>query len=485
MGSRFLNLNLAGGSPQPQYTQKDVTSEKPEVSEERVDRCSQDSITTLSDLAKAVDTPDQTNRAFNFKFIPREKIMFNKNNDFDMKEVESLSDKLLENGLLHNLVALYDEETDKYILESGERRLRAFDLAHERFKDYEDLDDEEYLLYVEHIKEFYINGFPVNVKKAKYQEDTELSEVDEINSELRKYTANIDVRTIDPPARAAYVNKVRGLLERKNRLLHGETATKPTQAQVADATGITERQIRKYEQVEDLIPALKAEFENGNLSINKVPTIAKMSEEEQLVFLDFLQREKNADPAQVKLYMERADRAEKEKLLLREEKDKIESDLEILRANRDEDIEKIIEESKEREHQIREEIAKAEKDKNEKRIISLQQELAEEKESASRMIKDTNNRLEKAQGALSEANQRIQELESQEIGTEQMEELYRVRAELDMNLSFLKNLCSKTLTTLENYKVLADTKDIETVMISFGSIKELKQLVTLINSNDI
>lgn len=481
MGSKFLNLNLSGG--QAQYTQKDVTSEKPEVSEERVDRFSQDSVTTLSNLAKAVDTPDQTIKAFNFKFIPREKIIFNKDNDFDMEEVESLSDKLLENGLLHNLVAFYDEETDKYILESGERRLRAFDLAHERFKDYEELDDKEYLLYVEHIKEFYINGFPVNVKKAKYQDELEMSRVDEIDSNLRKYTANIDVRNFTPQQRAEYTKKVRTLMEEKNRLLYGSIAPKVTQAQVAEATGITERQIRKYEQVEDLIPALKAEFENGNLSISKVPSIAKMSEEEQLVFLDFLQREKNADPAQVKLYMERADRAEKEKLQLREEKNKIESDLELLRANRDDDIEKIIEESKERENQIREEIAKAEKDKNEKRIISLQQELADEKESASRMIKDTNNRLEKAQGELLKANQRIQELESQETGTE-MEELYRVRAELDMNLTFLKNLCSKTLQTLDNYKVLADTKDIETVMISFGNIKELKAAENWIKNYD-
>ena len=99
------------------------------------------------------------------------------------------------------------------------------------------------------------------------------------------------------------------------------------------------------------------------------------------------------------------------------------------------------------------------------------------------MIKDTNNHLEKVQGELSEANQRIQELEIQESGTEQMEELYRVRAELDMNLSFLKKLCSKTLITLENYKELADTKDIDTAMITFGNIKELKELVTLINTN--
>lgn len=478
--ARFMNLNLTGGTGvKPQYTQKDVTSEKPEVSDEKVDKFTQEP-SALANLAKAVDSPEQANRAFNLKFIPRDKIIFNKNNDFNMEQVKSLSAKLLENGLLHNLVALYDEETDKYILESGERRLRAFDLVHERFKDSEDIEDEQYHLYEEHIKDFYINGFPVNVKKTKYQDDIKLNVVDQIDSELRKYTANIDVRTIDPPARAVYVKKVRDLLEQKNKLLHGEEAAKPTQAQVAEATGITERQIRKYDQVAELIPALKAEFDNGNLSINRVPTIAKMSKEEQLVFLEFLQKERNVDPAQVKLYMERAERAEKEKLELKEEKEQIEVNLKEIRANRDAEIDKILEDSKAKEELIRNEIAKAEKEKNEGRIIKLQKELADEKESASRMIKDTNHRLEKAQNELSDANQRIQELENQETDTEQMEELYRIRAELDMNISFLISLCGKTLASLKSYTVLADGEDIKKITEKLGNIKELKQLVSML-----
>jgi len=480
--SKFLNLNLAGSSPK--YTQKDVISEKPEVSEERVDRFNRDSTSALSGLAKAVDVSETPSKAFNFKLIPREKLMFNKNNDFPMDEVDELSEKILTNGLLHNLAALYDSDLDKYILESGERRLRACDLAHNRFRDrVESAEvDPQYLLYVEHIKDFYIYGFPVNVKRPKYQEDEELVKVDEIDSDLRKYTANIDVRTFSAQQRATYTQRVRLLLEEKSRLLYGDGAPKVTQAQVAEATGISERQVRKYDAVNELIPALKAEFENGRLSINKVPTIAKMSEEEQLVFLEFLQRERNVDPVQIKLYMERAERAEKEKLELKEEKEQIESDLEKLRANRDDEIDRILGESKEREEKIRKEIAKAEKEKNEERITKLQAELADEKDSASRMIKDTNKRLETAQGALLEANQRIQELENQKPDTEQMEELYRVRAELDMNLSFLRNFCSKTLSTLENYKFLAATEDIETFMVTLGSIKELKQLTALMES---
>lgn len=477
---KFLNLNLAGGSPQ--YTQKDVTTEKPEKSEERVDKFNQDCTTELSDLAKAVDTQEQSNKAFNFKFIPREKIVFNENNDFNIEDVENLSAKLLENGLLHNLVALYNEETDKYILESGERRLRAFDLVHQRYENFKNIEDEEYLLYVEHIKDFYIHGFPVNVKKNKYQDEMELSRIDEIDSNLRKYTANIDVRTFTPQQRADYTQKVRTLMEEKNRLVYGEHAPKVTQTQVAEATGITERQVRKYEQVQDLIPALKVEFEHGKLSINKVPTIAKMSEEEQLVFLDFLQREKNADPAQVKLYMERAERAENEKILLKEEKEQIESELEEIRVNKNEEIDKIIAESKAKELQIREEIAKADKEKNEDRVIKLQKELADEKESASRMIKETNSRLEKAQGAIIKANQRIQELESQEQNTEQIEELYRARAEFDMNFSFMRNLCSKLITSIENYKAVADMEAIKQVSEKTYSLKELKRLLALMES---
>lgn len=482
MANRFLNLNLTGEKPEPKYTGKDVEAEKPEVSKEKIEQFHFDS-TALSDLAKAVESSEQnsSNKAFNIKFIPREKIAFNDSNDFNMEDVESLSTKLLENGLLHNLVALYDEETDNYILESGERRLRAFDLAHERFKNFEDTENKEYQLYEEHIKDFFIHGFPVNVKKAKYQEE-ELSRVDEIDSDLRKYTANIDVRTYTPQQRAEYTQKVRALMEEKNQLLYGHNAPKVTQSQIAEATGITERQIRKYEQVQELIPALKAEFEHGNLSINRVPTIAKMSEEEQLVFLDFLQKEKNADPAQVKLYMERAEKAEMEKRKLIEEKEQIESDLESIRANRDEEIDRILKESKDKEQKIRNEIEKAEKEKNEERIIKLQKELADEKQSASRMITDTNSRLEQTQNALSEAKQRIQELESQEPDIEQMEELLRARAELDMNFSFLKNICSKLIMNIESYKIVADIEDIKQVAEMTLSMIELKKLLALIES---
>lgn len=479
--NKFLNLNLAGDKPQ--YTQKDVTSEKPEVSEEKVDSYDQNSITTLSSLAKAIDPPEKTNKAFNFKFIPREKLVFNKNNDFNMHEVKELSTKILENGLLHNLAALYDSDTDAYILESGERRLRACDLAHEHFKDFENKTAKEYVQYLENVRDFYVNGFPVNVKKPKYQEDEKLSEVDNIDSELRKYTANIDVRTFTAPERATYIQKVKELLEKKNKLLYGEQAPETTMAQVAAAAGITERQGRKYEAINELIPALKAEFENGNLSINKVPTIAKMSEAEQLVFLDFLQHKGNIDPAQVKLYMERADRAEQEKLELKEEKEQIESDLEEIRASRDAEIDQILEESKAKEQRIRDEIAKAEKEKNEDRIVKLQKELADEKDSASRMIKDTNNRLEKSQNALSEANQRIQQLENKETNMGQIEELHRVRAELDMNLSFLINLCGKTLESLESYKTLAEDEDVEAITEKI--MKELQGFIAVVGDHDV
>ena len=70
---------------------------------------------------------------FNFKRIPREKIIFNENNDFSMENIEELANSLLKNGLEHNLTGHYDDDRDLYILESGERRIRALDLLNSKF----------------------------------------------------------------------------------------------------------------------------------------------------------------------------------------------------------------------------------------------------------------------------------------------------------------------------------------------------------------
>ena len=100
----------------------------------------------------------------------------------------------------------------------------------------ETLSENQQELYRQNIAPLFENGFPVNVKKAKHQdEDEEHQRLDTIDSELRKYTTNIDTRDYTAQERASYIQKIRKLMEERNRLLYGEKAPAPTQAELAAA----------------------------------------------------------------------------------------------------------------------------------------------------------------------------------------------------------------------------------------------------------
>ena len=113
---KFNNLNLMAGVKKPEFTGKDVESEKIIQTEEKVDY--KDTVETLGHQVN-LNRKEDMNTAFNFKFIPREKIVFNPNNDFDMENIDEMADSILNFGMQHNFVALYNDDNDTYILESG------------------------------------------------------------------------------------------------------------------------------------------------------------------------------------------------------------------------------------------------------------------------------------------------------------------------------------------------------------------------------
>ena len=79
----------------------------------------------------------QAKAQYNFKYIPKEKIIPNpKNEQYSQDGIEALKESILVNGLRHNLSVLYDAETDLYRLISGERRYHA--ICHMTDKEYRD-----------------------------------------------------------------------------------------------------------------------------------------------------------------------------------------------------------------------------------------------------------------------------------------------------------------------------------------------------------
>jgi len=222
---------------------------------------------------------------FNFKRIPREKIIFNENNDFSMENIEELANSLLKNGLEHNLTGHYDDDRDLYILESGERRIRALDLLNSKFgsvtriNELPESEQENFILFRSNILPLLVEGIPFKVNSfSKEHNDENGNRLDEIRSELRKYATNLDVRQFTPKERSEYISKVKKLLEEEASLLGKNKVTKD---EIADAIGISRRQLHKYELLDSLIPKFKELFENKKLRIEAVSTLSGLTEEEQ------------------------------------------------------------------------------------------------------------------------------------------------------------------------------------------------------------
>lgn len=222
---------------------------------------------------------------FNFKRIPREKIIFNENNDFSMENIEELANSLLKNGLEHNLTGHYDDDRDLYILESGERRIRALDLLNSKFgsvtriNELPESEQENFILFRSNILPLLTEGIPFKVNSfSKEHNDENGNRLDEIRSELRKYATNLDVRQFTPKERSEYISRVKKLLEEEASLLGKNKVTKD---EIADAIGISRRQLHKYELLDSLIPRFKELFENKKLRIEAVSTLSGLTEEEQ------------------------------------------------------------------------------------------------------------------------------------------------------------------------------------------------------------
>ena len=75
---------------------------------------------------------------YNFKYIPKEKIVSNpKNEMYTQDGIEALKESILINGLRHNLSVLYNPDNDTYRLVSGERRYHA--ITNMSDKEYNDI----------------------------------------------------------------------------------------------------------------------------------------------------------------------------------------------------------------------------------------------------------------------------------------------------------------------------------------------------------
>lgn len=253
---------------------------------------------------------------FNFKFIARDQIEFNSNNSFEQKDIDKLADSILNLGLIHNLEATYDEEKDKYILDSGERRTRALDSLFERFNEENIQKEPDNLiaLFNKNISGFK-KGYPVNVKRVS----EETSKLDMIDAELRLIAANIEVRDDDSIKRLENISKYKSLLQQKNVLLPADSQIN-INAYIAEKEEISERQVRKYNNVLSLIPELQELFKTGDVTLSDSPSLAKLTESEQLEIANLIA---SGQKLNAKEYQILKDKSEELSLVISEQEEQI------------------------------------------------------------------------------------------------------------------------------------------------------------------
>lgn len=188
----------------------------------------------------------------------------NSKNSYPIEEVESLAKSILEYGLQQNLVVIYSAEEDKYILETGHRRVTALDMLIDQYSAYENKNSPEYLLYEKNVAP-YEKGYPCKVTyledgiKYDFDENADLSIVPEsvIDSEIRLYITNEEVRTRTPAQTAQAVARLKQLYAAKNSAKnHSEKVN--INERLADDLKISSRQVAKYNAATHLIPELQS-----------------------------------------------------------------------------------------------------------------------------------------------------------------------------------------------------------------------------------
>ena len=199
---------------------------------------------------------------------------------------------------------------------------------------------------------------------------------------------------------------------------------------------------------------MKAEFEAGNISINKVPGIAALPEEEQMIFLNLLQSGKSIELDQIKLYKNQLELNEQEKKAALEEKERLEEELERVKNSNEKKLKEVQEEIAQKEEYIRDEIKRAEQQKNENRIVKLQEELKNEKLSSTRLYNQTNQELEQTKKALEEANSRLKGIEEKE---KMGEKALTVKARMLSQLNMIGDLVGKFMSAYDEYQSYATT----------------------------
>lgn len=314
---------------------------------------------------------------YNFKYIPFEKIKPNKlNNDFPQDEIERLKLSIELNGLLHNIVVVYEIETDMYRLISGERRYHALDAMGEK----------------ERNKKF-PKGIPAKIDKPSK---------DDVDEEIKVKEANLETRDYTPEQKVTLIRSLLKLYQIKQERGDNVNAVK----MIMERYQLTERMVRKYVAANKMIPELQKILDKGMINISESEKFAAFSDEAQMQIYEMIMNNGKIDKSEI----EALKKMEEEKKVLEKEVSKTTKELEeqskviemLKKQLEEKELEEVAPEDVDTKEDKEQEIERLHKiiDKlsteNKKKQTTLEKLQMEAKEKAERNLNLSKDELKKA-----------------------------------------------------------------------------------------
>lgn len=347
MAGRKFNFNAAEENNTPEKKAKKQKSEPINTNETLQGKAG-----TLAQELVTASMP----KAFDFRFVPRAKIQFYSENEYPQENIESLAEKILNEGLIHNLEVFYLLDTDTYILDSGERRCRALDMLIEKYSNYGDTESEDYKKYLLHVKQFE-KGYPCKVILSTGSTDS-----DNLDLRIRHYVANEEVRERNPAETAKRIADLNQLYSMRNQERPDKKIN--INKKIGEDLGISDRQVKKYKSIQKLIPDLQKKFEENEITLTEGSNYSSLSKEEQKQLLKLIneganKNEINSLYENISIMKKSLEEKEQEIRLLEKEKNEIEQQMQTSEAHKESNNHKELLESKEEEiKKLKEQLSK-------------------------------------------------------------------------------------------------------------------------------
>lgn len=415
----------------------------------------------LNGISKNADkaTTIEAKENFKIEYIDIENIVRNKNNFYEITNIDELAEDILLNGLNHNLV-VRPIKGGLHELISGERRYTAL-------KSLVDKGENKF-------------------KKVPCK----IVDLNDLDSAIVLIQANAQSRELSEADKLKQVERLTELYKLKKS--KGEKVGQ-VRKKISEDTGLSPAQVGRYSTIsKGLIKELKEVLEQGNLSISNASEFAVLSEENQRMILDIIKNEVSISRNEASELKNKFKEVEKEKEDLIKKEDEYKKEIKKLQ----EENEKTVKDLDEEIEKVKIELSEQHDIDNEKKLNKLEEEKSilekEKKELIDKINKNSNESIEKkvnekAKEIISKFEKDKNETEKENLKLKNQlkeikkdEEKVAINQELKIRLKSARKDIGKVAGLMANNTIIDETiiKEVENLKMELRFLTEQIDLYT-------